>query len=82
MAFGIEKSKTLGITKGKLEVRNFTVEDDGTMEAMNEDDIRQPLNYIPQNSFQECYKEWQHRWKTCVQAQGMYFEGDHISGDK
>jgi hypothetical protein len=36
------------------------------------------LNDIPQYAFQECYKQWQHRWKRCVQAQGMYFEGDHI----
>jgi len=44
--------------------------------------VTQALNYIPQNAFQECYKEWQHRWKTYVQAQGMYFEGDHILVDE
>jgi len=44
--------------------------------------VTQSLNYIPQNAFQECYKEWQHRWKRCVQAQGMYFEGDHILVDE
>ena len=44
--------------------------------------VTQALNYIPQNAFQECYKEWQHRWKMCVQAQGMYFEGDHILVDE
>jgi len=44
--------------------------------------VRQALNYIPQNAFQECYKEWQYRWKRCVQAQGMYLEGDHILGDE
>ena len=38
MVFGIEKCKTLCIAKGKLEIRNFTTEDDDTMEAMNEDD--------------------------------------------
>jgi hypothetical protein len=38
----------------------------------------QVLNDIPQNAFLECYKQWQHRWKSCVQAQGMYFEGEHI----
>jgi hypothetical protein len=37
----------------------------------------QVLNDIPQNAFQECYKQWQHRWIRCVQAQGMYFEGDN-----
>jgi len=43
--------------------------------------VTQALNDIPQAAFQECYKQWQHRWKTCVQAQGMYFEGDHILVD-
>jgi len=40
------------------------------------------LNDIPQNVLQECYKQWQHRWKRYVQAQGMYFEGDHIIVDE
>jgi len=31
MVFGIEKCKTLSIAKGKLEMRNFTTEDDDTM---------------------------------------------------
>ena len=32
--------------------------------------VTQALNDIPQAAFWECYKQWQHRWKTCVQAQG------------
>jgi surfactin synthase thioesterase subunit len=40
--------------------------------------LKQVLNDITQNTSQECYKQWQQRWKRCVQAQGMYFEGDHI----
>jgi len=44
--------------------------------------VTQALNNIPQAAFQECYKEWQHRWKRCVQAQGMYFEDDHILVDE
>jgi transposase len=40
--------------------------------------VTQVLNDIPQNTFQKCYKQWQHRWKRCVRAQGIYFEGDHI----
>jgi uncharacterized protein with ParB-like and HNH nuclease domain len=40
MSFGIEKFKTLSISKGKLEMRNSTTESDDTMEAMNEDDIQ------------------------------------------
>ena len=42
----------------------------------------QAWNDIPQTVFQECYKQWQHHWKRCVQAQGMYFEGDHIVVDE
>jgi hypothetical protein len=41
--------------------------------------VTRALNDIPQAAFQECYKQWQHRWKRCVQAQGMYFEGDRVS---
>jgi hypothetical protein len=44
--------------------------------------VTQALNNIPQAAFQESYKQWQHRWKTCVQVQGMYFEGDRILVDK
>jgi len=44
--------------------------------------VTQALKDIPQAAFQECYKEWQHRWKRCVQAQRMYFEGDHIVVDE
>jgi hypothetical protein len=40
--------------------------------------VTQVLNDIPQAAFQECYKKWQRCWKTCVHAQRMYFEGDHI----
>jgi hypothetical protein len=43
--------------------------------------VTQVLNDIPQNTFQECYKQWQHRWKMYVQAQGMYFEGGQIVVD-
>ena len=34
MVFGVEKCKTLCIAKGKIEMRNFTTEDDDTMEWM------------------------------------------------
>jgi len=46
MLFGIEKCKTLGIAKGKLEMRNFTTEDDDTMEPMNEDDMYRYLSHM------------------------------------
>ena len=44
--------------------------------------LTQASNDIPQTAFQECYKQWQHHWKWCVQAQWMYFEGDHIVVDE
>jgi len=44
--------------------------------------VMQALNDILQAAFQECYKQWHDRWKTCVQAQGMYFEGDRILVDE
>jgi len=44
--------------------------------------VTQALNDIPQAEFQESNKQWQHRCKTCVQAQEMYFEGDRILVDE
>jgi hypothetical protein len=46
MVFGIEKCKTLSTAKWKLEMRNFTTEDDDTMEAMNEDDTYKYLGHM------------------------------------
>jgi len=46
MVFGIEKCKTLCIAMGKLEMSNLTIEDDDTMEAMNEDDIYRYLGHM------------------------------------
>ena len=46
MVFGIEKCKTLYIAEGKLEMSNFTTEDDDTMEAMNEDDMYRYLGHM------------------------------------
>jgi hypothetical protein len=44
--------------------------------------VTQALNAILQAAFQERYKQWQHHWKTCVQARGMHFEGDSILVDE
>jgi len=44
--------------------------------------VTQVVNDASQIAFQECNKQWQHRWKRYVQAQGMYFEGDHILVDE
>ena len=46
MVFGIETCKKLCVAKGKLEMRNFTTEDDGTMEAMNQDDLYRYLGHV------------------------------------
>jgi hypothetical protein len=46
MSFGIEKCKTLSISKGKLEMRSFTTENDDTMGTMNEDDIYKYLGHM------------------------------------
>jgi hypothetical protein len=46
MSFGIEKCKTLSIAKGKIEIKNFKTEDEGTIEAMNEDDIYKYLGQM------------------------------------
>jgi len=46
MVFWIEKCKTLCSAKGKLEMRNFTTEDDDTMEATNEDDMYRYLGHM------------------------------------
>ena len=45
MVFGIEKCKTSSIAKGKLKMRNFTTEDDDTMQAMNTDEIYRYLGH-------------------------------------
>jgi hypothetical protein len=42
----------------------------------------QVLNDIPQNIFQECYRQRHHHWRRCVLAQGMYFEGYHFVIDE
>jgi hypothetical protein len=34
------------------------------------------LGVIPQQEFQKCFQQWQHRTAKCISAQGEYFEGD------
>jgi len=34
------------------------------------------LNTLRENDFQECLKNWQHRWDRCQASEGDYFEGD------
>ena len=54
MVFGIEKCKTLCIAKGKIQMRNFTTEDDDTMEAKNEDMYR----YLDQMEAKQIKQAW------------------------
>jgi hypothetical protein len=44
--------------------------------------VTQAIKDILQAAVLKCYKQWQHRWKRCVQVQGMYFEGENIVVDK
>jgi len=34
------------------------------------------LNTLRENDFQECLKNWQHRWDRCQASGWDYFEGD------
>jgi histone-lysine N-methyltransferase SETMAR len=34
------------------------------------------LKAIPQQEFQNCFQQWQHRWAKCIVVQLEYFEGD------
>ena len=56
--------------KMKLKGRRFqTVED---IQA----ELQAVLNTLGENDFQECFKNWQHRWDHCQESEGDYFEGD------
>jgi len=34
------------------------------------------LKAVPQQEFQKCFQQWQHRLTKSVAVEGMYFEGD------
>ena len=74
MVFGIEKCKTLSIAKGKLEMRNFTKEDDDTMEAMNKDEIYRYLGHMQSKQIkhakmkQKLVEEYLHRTKNILKT--------------
>ena len=69
MVIGTEKCKTLCIAKGKLEMRNFTTEDDDTVEAMNKDDIHRHYGHVQSKQIkhaqmeQKLCEEYLHRTK-------------------
>jgi hypothetical protein len=74
MVFGIEKCKILSIAKGKLEMRNYTTEDDDNMEAMNEDDIYRYLGHMQSKQIkhaqmkQKLGEEYLNRTKSILQT--------------
>jgi hypothetical protein len=34
------------------------------------------LKAVPQQEFQKCFQEWQHRWAKCIAAEREYLEHD------
>ena len=34
------------------------------------------MTTIPKEAFQKCFRQWKDQWVKCVEAQGVYFEGD------
>jgi hypothetical protein len=34
------------------------------------------LRGIPENDFQDCFRQWHHRLTKCIALQGEYLEGD------
>ena len=39
-------------------------------------DRRKDLRAIPQNTFQDAFKNWKKHWERCIKSGGEYFEGD------
>jgi len=39
-------------------------------------ELQTVLNTLRENDFQECFKNWQHRWDNCQASEGDYLEGD------
>ena len=75
MVFGIEKCKTFSIAKGKLEMRNFTTQDDDdTMESMNKDEIYRYLGQVQSKQIkhaqmkQKLGEEYLHRTKSILKT--------------
>jgi len=38
--------------------------------------VKKLLRGIPENDFQDWFRQWHHRLTKCVSSQGEYFEGD------
>jgi len=41
-----------------------------------EKNVTAALKAIPQQEFEKCFQQWQHRWSKCIVAEGEYFEVD------
>ena len=58
--------------RSTLKVRRFQ-----TVEEI-EENLIQDLRAIPQNTFQDTFKNWKKRWEWCIKSGGEYFEGDRF----
>jgi len=38
--------------------------------------VKTLLQGIPENDFQDCFRQWNHRLTKCMALQGEYFEGN------
>ena len=41
-----------------------------------ERNVKTLLRGIPENDFQDCFRQWHHRLTKCIASYGEYFEGD------
>jgi len=39
-------------------------------------DVKTLLRGIPENDFQDCFRQWHHRLTKCIASQGEYFKAD------
>jgi hypothetical protein len=60
-------------TKIKSELKGRRFQDS---EGIQRRKIMTTLKAIPQQQFQKCFQQWQHRWTKRVTAQGEYIEGE------
>jgi transposase len=38
--------------------------------------VKKLLRGIPENNFQDCFRQWHHHFTKCTASQGEHFEGD------
>jgi histone-lysine N-methyltransferase SETMAR len=58
------------ILKNALKIQRFVDLSD------NQRNLKTLLRGIPENDFQDCFRQWHHRHTKCTASQGEYFEGD------